>query len=243
MVQECLDQSIRTKKVHDRAGIGKTLTPEKSRLLRRVVPILLLLAFVLLFVFDVFDFLHDRERIENFFNDSGVFGPVLYVLAFVAAQPLSLPGAALIIPATFVWSWWEVLIYSMLGGIIASSIGFIVARWLAQDWVRKRLPQRFIGWEKRFVKNALLSTIALRVVTGYAPAADWFLGITNIKWREFFIGTVIGLLPITFLFSFYGDDTVRWVQNAPLIALAVVIGVVLLLSAVKRHRKRTEAIW
>ncbi len=218
------------------------MTPEKSRLLRRVVPILLLLAFVLLFVFDVFDFLHDRERIENFFNDSGVFGPVLYVLAFVAAQPLSLPGAALIIPATFVWSWWEVLIYSMLGGIIASSIGFIVARWLAQDWVRKRLPQRFIGWEKRFVKNALLSTIALWVVTGYAPAADWFLGITNIKWREFFIGTVIGLLPITFLFSFYGDDTVRWVQNAPLIALAIVIAIVLLFSAVKRHRKRTEAI-
>ena len=218
------------------------MTPEKSRLLRRVVPILLLLAFALLFVFDVFSFLHDRERIEDFFNDSGVFGPVLYVLAFVAAQPLSLPGAALIIPATFVWSWWEVLVYSMLGGIIASSIGFIVARWLAQDWVRKRLPQRFIGWEKRFVKNALLSTIALREVTGYAPAADWFLGITNIKWREFFIGTVIGLLPITFLFSYYGDDTVRWVQDAPLIALAVVIAGVLLLSAVKRHRKRNEAI-
>ena len=218
------------------------MTPEKSRLLRRVVPILLLLAFALLFVFDVFSFLHDRERIEDFFNDSGVFGPVLYVLAFVAAQPLSLPGAALIIPATFVWSWWEVLVYSMLGGIIASSIGFIVARWLAQDWVRKRLPQRFIGWEKRFVKNALLSTIALRGGTGYAPAADWFLGITNIKWREFFIGTVIGLLPITFLFSYYGDDTVRWVQDAPLIALAVVIVGVILLSAVKRHRKRNEAI-
>ena len=201
-----------------------------------------ILAFALLFVFDVFSFLHDRERIEDFFNDSGVFGPVLYVLAFVAAQPLSLPGAALIIPATFVWSWWEVLVYSMLGGIIASSIGFIVARWLAQDWVRKRLPQRFIGWEKRFVKNALLSTIALRVVTGYAPAADWILGITNIKWREFFIGTVIGLLPITFLFSYYGDDTVRWVQDAPLIALAVVIVGVILLSAVKRHRKRNEAI-
>ena len=66
MVQEYLDQSIRTKKVHDRVGIGKTLTPEKVVSSRRVVPILLLLAFVLLFVFDVFDFLHDRERIEKF---------------------------------------------------------------------------------------------------------------------------------------------------------------------------------
>ena len=206
------------------------------------MPFLLLVVFVLLLIFGVFDFLHDRERIENFFNDSGLFGPVLYVLAFVAAQPLSLPGAALIIPATFVWDWWEVFAYSMLGGIIASSLGFIISRWLAQDWVRRRLPQRFIGWEKRFVDHALLSTIALRLVTGYAPAADWFLGISKVRWREFVIGTILGLIPATFLFSYYGDDTVRWVQNAPLIAVAVVLTAVVLITAVKAHKKRTKAI-
>ena len=206
------------------------------------MPFLLLVVFVLLLIFGVFDFLHDRERIENFFNDSGLFGPVLYVLAFVAAQPLSLPGAALIIPATFVWDWWEVFAYSMLGGIIASSLGFIISRWLAQDWVRRRLPQRFIGWEKRFVDHALLSTIALRLVTGYAPAADWFLGISKVRWREFIIGTILGLIPATFLFSYYGDDTVRWVQNAPLIAVAVVLTAVILITAVKAHKRRTKAI-
>ncbi len=206
------------------------------------MPVLLLAVFVLLFIFGVFDFLHDRERIESFFNDSGLFGPVLYVLAFVAAQPLSLPGAALIIPATFVWDWWEVFAYSMLGGIIASSLGFSISRWLAQDWVRRRLPQRFIGWEKRFVDHALLSTIALRLVTGYAPAADWFLGISKVRWREFIIGTILGLIPATFLFSYYGDDTVRWVQDAPLIAVAVVLTAVILITAVKAHKKRTKAI-
>ena len=206
------------------------------------MPVLLLAVFVLLFIFGVFDFLHDRERIESFFNDSGLFGPVLYVLAFVAAQPLSLPGAALIIPATFVWDWWEVFAYSMLGGIIASSLGFSISRWLAQDWVRRRLPQRFIGWEKRFVDHALLSTIALRLVTGYAPAADWFLGISKVRWREFIIGTILGLIPATFLFSYYGDDTVRWVQDAPLIAVAVVLTAVILITAVKAHKRRTKAI-
>jgi len=188
------------------------------------------------------DFLHDRERIQDFFQDSGAFGPIIYILAFIAAQPLSLPGAALIIPATFVWTWWEVFIYSMVGGIIASSIGFVVARWLAQDWIRKRLPQRFIRWEKRFVDHALLSTIALRLVTGYAPAADWFLGILKIRWREFLIGTIIGLIPTAFLFAYYGDDTVRWIQNAPVIALAVSIALILLISGFKRYKKRTEAV-
>ena len=239
---ECLVQSIKTRKVRDQAGIGKILTSQSKRVLKRLVPVLLLAVFVLLFIFGVFDFLHDRERIESFFNDSGLFGPVLYVLAFVAAQPLSLPGAALIIPATFVWDWWEVFAYSMLGGIIASSLGFSISRWLAQDWVRRRLPQRFIGWEKRFVDHALLSTIALRLVTGYAPAADWFLGISKVRWREFVIGTILGLIPATFLFSYYGDDTVRWVQDAPLIAVAVVLTAVVLITAVKAHKKRTKAI-
>ena len=239
---ECLVQSIKTKKVRDQAGIGKILTSQSKRVLKRLVPVLLLAVFVLLFIFGVFDFLHDRERIESFFNDSGLFGPVLYVLAFVAAKPLSLPGAALIIPATFVWDWWEVFAYSMLGGIIASSLGFSISRWLAQDWVRRRLPQRFIGWEKRFVDHALLSTIALRLVTGYAPAADWFLGISKVRWREFIIGTILGLIPATFLFSYYGDDTVRWVQDAPLIAVAVVLTAVILITAVKAHKKRTKAI-
>ena len=218
------------------------MTSQSKRILKRLVPFLLLVVFSLLLIFGVFDFLHDRERIENFFNDSGLFGPVLYVLAFVAAQPLSLPGAALIIPATCVWDWWEVFAYSMLGGIIASSLGFIISRWLAQDWVRRRLPQRFIGWEKRFVDHALLSTIALRLVTGYAPAADWFLGISKVRWREFIIGTILGLIPATFLFSYYGDDTVRWVQNAPLIAVAVVLTAVILITAVKAHKRRTKAI-
>lgn len=239
---ECLVQSIKTRKVRDQAGIGKILTSQSKRVLKRLVPVLLLAVFVLLFIFGVFDFLHDRERIESFFNDSGLFGPVLYVLAFVAAQPLSLPGAALIIPATFVWDWWEVFAYSMLGGIIASSLGFSISRWLAQDWVRRRLPQRFIGWEKRFVDHALLSTIALRLVTGYAPAADWFLGISKVRWREFIIGTILGLIPATFLFSYYGDDTVRWVQDAPLIAVAVVLLAVILITAVKAYKKRTKAI-
>ena len=193
-------------------------------------------------VFGFWDFFHDRERIQDFFQDSGAFGPIIYILAFIAAQPLSLPGAALIIPATFVLTWWEVFIYSMLGGIIASSIGFVVARWLAQDWVRKRLPQRFIGWEKRFVDHALLSTIALRLVTGYAPAADWFLGILKIRWREFLIGTIIGLIPTAFLFAYYGDDSVRWIQNAPMITLAVSIAFILLFSGFKRYKKRTEAV-
>ena len=40
--------------------------------------------------------------------------------------------------------------------------------------------------------------------------------------RDFLLGTAIGLVPITAVLAIFGDDTVKWVQTAPLAALGVV---------------------
>jgi len=197
------------------------LEKTNKKTLQKAFFLFVLVAVLALFFSGVFDFLHDRGKVEDFFQDSGALGPIIFILAFIAAQPLSLPGAALIIPATFVWSWWEVLIYSMIGGIVASTIGFAVSRWIAQDWVRKRLPKKLLKWDQRLSERAFLSVVVLRLVTGYAPAADWALGISKVQWRDFFLGTAIGLVPITALLAIFGDDTVKWVQTAPLVVLGI----------------------
>ena len=76
--------------------------------------------------------------------------------------------------------------------------------------------------------------ITLRLIAGYAPAADWVLGMSKVRWREFFIGTVLGLGPITLLLAIFGDDTVRWVQTAPLVVLAVALFIGCLIVVVKK---------
>ncbi len=209
-----------------------------KKTLQKVFFLFVLVAVLALFFSGVFDFLHDRGKVEDFFQDSGALGPIIFILAFIAAQPLSLPGAALIIPATFVWSWWEVLIYSMIGGIVASTIGFAVSRWIAQDWVRKRLPKKLLKWDQRLSERAFLSVVVLRLVTGYAPAADWALGISKVQWRDFLLGTAIGLVPITALLAIFGDDTVKWVQTAPLVVLGIAAAlgcVFFLLKKIRTH--------
>ncbi|MDG1846322.1 MAG: VTT domain-containing protein [Acidimicrobiales bacterium] len=203
---------------------------------QRLFVLLVILTIVGLFLSGAFGFLHDRQRVEDFFQDSGALGPLIYVLSFVAAQPLSLPGAALIIPATFVWTWWQVFIYSMLGGIVASCVGFALSRWIAQEWVRKRLPKKLLIWDQRIQDNAFAAVVALRLIAGYAPAADWVLGISKVRWRDFFIGTVLGLGPITLLLAIFGDDTVRWVQTAPLLVLSVLLFLGCLVIVVKKFR-------
>lgn len=169
-----------------------------------------------------FDALRDQDRVEELLTDSGPWGPIVYIMAFVALQPFSLPGAVLIIPATFVWSWWEVALYSVAGGMVASSVGFVLARWLARDWVEQRLPDRFRPWRQRLVEHELAAIVALRILTGYAPAADWFLGVSPVRVRAFVVGTVVGLTPTTVAMSVWGDDAVRGLADSPLLGLVII---------------------
>ena len=141
--------------------------------------------------------LTDGDRLEELLDDAGVWGPILFVLAFTAAQPLSLPGAVLIVPATFVWPWWQVALLSLAGGMIASIVGFALARWIARDWVLERLPQRFRTWEVRLADHGFVATVGLRLLTGYTPAADWLLGVSRVTVPAFLAGTLIGLVPST----------------------------------------------
>lgn len=188
-----------------------------------------------------FDALRDGDRVEEFLTESGAWGPVLFILAFVALQPLSLPGALLIIPATFVWSWWEVTIYSVAGGMVASTVGFVLARWLAREWVSQRVPARFRTWEQRLADHGFAATVGLRLLTGYAPAADWLLGVSRVSVSAFLLGTIVGLTPATLAMAVWGDDAARGVADAPpLVLITVAVGALALFWSAGRARRRGD---
>ena len=167
------------------------------------------------------DVLRDGEGIEEFLTESGWVGPVAFVLAFLALQPLSLPGALLVVPATLVWPSWTVFGLSMAGGVVASTCGFLFARWLARDWVQARLSGRFLSWERRISDRGTGAVIVLRLLTGYAPAADWVLGISTVTFRQFLVGTIVGLVPGTLVLTFLGDDAVRLLERAPILVVGI----------------------
>ncbi len=220
-----------------RFGVDKNGVVERTTVVKLGVVAVIAAAVVFTLILGGFDALRDQDRVEEFLTESGPWGPLAFILAFVALQPLSLPGAVLIIPATFVWPWWEVTIYTLAGGLLASTIGFVLARWIAQDWVRARLPDRMRAWESRLAEHGFVSTVLLRVLTGYAPPADWLLGVSRVSVPSFLAGTIVGLIPGTIAIAVWGDDAVRGLADVPpavlVIAAVAVVGGYLVL---KRRR-------
>ena len=206
------------------------------------VAIVAIAGLVLLGVLGAFDPLFDQDRVREFLEDSGPWGRAVYVSLFTVLQPISAPGGALIIPATFVWPDWQVFVLSWLGGVIASAVGFYAARWLGQDWVEERLPSRFRRWDERIAEHGTLAVFGLRVLTGFAPPADWLLGVSSAKGRQFWIGTIAGLGFSSAWITYLGDDGVRLLvdQIVWLGPLLVVAGVGLVVWL--RRRRRTDGV-
>ncbi|MCP3986735.1 MAG: TVP38/TMEM64 family protein [bacterium] len=153
------------------------------------------------------DVLTDPERLRALLTDSGPLGPLLYVLAFSLIEPLGMPGIVFIGPATTIWPYWTVVGLSLAGAVGAGIVSYIAARWFLRGWVQEHLPPRIRRFTLHAEERPLRTVILVRLVFFLAAPAHWALGISNIRFLPFVLGSLIGFaLPMMGLV--YGTEAV-----------------------------------
>jgi len=135
----------------------------------------------------------------------GVWAPVAYVMLYAAATPLFVPAAlfALAGGALFGPVWGVVL--NLSGATIGAAIAFLVARYLAADWVAHKTSGRLKrlltgveaeGW--RFVAFVRLVPLFPFNLTNYA------LGVTKIRFAAYVITSFICMAPGAVAYTWLG---------------------------------------
>jgi uncharacterized membrane protein YdjX (TVP38/TMEM64 family)/rhodanese-related sulfurtransferase/sulfur relay (sulfurtransferase) complex TusBCD TusD component (DsrE family) len=76
--------------------------------------------------------------LESWVKNAGSLGPLLYIALYASATVLFLPGSLLTLAggALFGPAWGT--LYSLTGATLGATLAFLVARYLAQEWVRQR---------------------------------------------------------------------------------------------------------
>ncbi len=173
-----------------------------SKWLRWLLLVLLAAGIVLGFIYrDQFDPAILQQRIEQ----AGSAGPLLFMAAYALATVLFLPGSVLTLAggALFgpVWG----TLYNLTGATIGAGLAFLVARYLASDWVEQksggRLKQLKEGVEKegwRFVAFVRLVPLFPFNLLNYA------LGLTRIKFLHYLVASYICMLPGAVAYTYLG---------------------------------------
>ena len=191
---------------------------------------------VLLFVaqrFGLFEALKDPAALKALLLELGPWGYLAFVVSYAALQPFGVPGTVFVFAAPLIWPWPVAFALSMTGTMAASVVGFSFARFVARDWVSRRIPARFKKYDEALAKDALSTVVLLRFAFWMPPPLHAFLGISKVRFWTHFWGSLIGYFIPLLVVSFLGEKLVDYLLDAPAqVWVALVVGFAAILASV-----------
>lgn len=160
--------------------------------------------------------LGEPERIAEALIELGAWGYLAFVLTYALLQPFGIPGTVFVVAAPLIWPWPVAFALSLTGTMAASVVGFSFARFVARDWVSKRIPQRFRKYDEALATRAFGTVFALRLVFWMPPLLHAFFGVSRVRFWTHVWGSLVGYLLPLFLLSFFGRQLFEALKGAPL---------------------------
>ena len=141
-------------------------------------------------------------------RDLGPWGPALFVLLYVMATVLFLPGWILTLGAGAVFGLAKGAVTVSLAATLGATAAFLVGRYLARDAVARRLAAhpRFAAIDAAVAREGWKIVLLTRLSPAFPfNLLNYAFGLTRIPAREYVLASWIGMLPGTVLYVYVGS--------------------------------------
>ena len=147
----------------------------------------------------------DAVALEQWVQNAGIAGPLVFMGIYAIATVFFLPGSVLTLAGGALFGPILGTFYNLTGATIGAVLAFLVARYLASDWVEqktggrlKQLKQGVEGEGWRFVAFVRLVPLFPFNLLNYA------LGLTRIRLSHYLIATYLFMLPGAIAYTYLG---------------------------------------
>ncbi len=168
----------------------------------------------LFFYFDLGQYLSleslksNRDSLNQFYAENTWKMIFIFIGIYIITVALSLPGATILtLAAGAIFGSLTGTLVVNVGATVGATLAFLAARFLLRDWVEKKFGEKLKPFNDGFSNNAINYMLFLRLV----PLFPFFLvnlvsGLTKIRLPIYFLGTMFGTLPGTFVYANAGSN-------------------------------------
>ncbi|MBI3990882.1 MAG: TVP38/TMEM64 family protein [Candidatus Omnitrophica bacterium] len=155
-----------------------------------------------------------EEEFKNRVNSFGVWGPILYIIVYVLRPLILFPAGILSASAGLIWGPAKGFLYLQIGANISSTVEFLIARYFGREIVKKYLKGKMTGIDEKIEKHGFLTVLLIRIIPNVAwDIQNLGLGLTKVRFRDYFFATLIGIMPGSFAFVYFGSSLIRVLFN------------------------------
>ena len=171
------------------------------------------------------------EAAADWIRDSR-FTPVLMLVVYVIGGLVAVPVTLMIIATVAVFGPWAGAAYALVGAEMAALAAFGVGHAIGRDVVSRIAGSRVNRLSRKLSERGVLTIVTLRIVP-VAPftVINIIAGISDIRLRDFAIGSFIGMLPGVMAVSLLADRIIASLKDPSVTTLMVLVAVVALVVA------------
>jgi len=184
-------------------GLHKLKLPPFSKLKRPLMLLSVLVGLAVLAAALELDQLLSADRLKALLADGGFSGLAIFTGAFSLGVLLYLPGMMFVGLAGWLYGPVGGPVVALVTGVVAVTISFAVYRTVGGKALSgakgdSKIAAKMDKWLSRMKERPVMSVAALRLFFWVGPPLNTALALTDIRWRDYIVGSLLGLvLPVS----------------------------------------------
>jgi uncharacterized membrane protein YdjX (TVP38/TMEM64 family) len=138
------------------------------------------------------------ERLRGSIDTTTYWAPVAFMLVYIVGVCLFVPATVLIALGVAVFGISGGFVYSWLASLVGSSLSFYIGRYLGRDFAARIIGQRLKKYDEAIETYGFSTVLYLRLACLPFAPLNFGMGLTKVRFRDFFWGTALGILVVTF---------------------------------------------
>ena len=188
-----------------------------------------------------------RSDFKLWLNDHSILAPVLFILVYILSVVALIPGSALTLVGGGVFGPLWGLTYVSVASTVAAGLAFLIAQYLAADWVERKTSGKLIKLKRGIESEGwrFLAFIRLVPILPYS-LLNYMFGLTKINFWVYMFVSWACMLPCTFAYVYagYAGKKVLFGEGGwgdyPT-CLGIAVGLILLASMVPKMIRKFRA--
>ena len=142
------------------------------------------------------------KDLDALVQSAGPLGPVLFVLIYTIGV-LFLPATPFTIAGAVIFGKFHGMLYNLAADVLGASISFYLGRYFLHGVARGFLETRMPWLDRKAEEEGFTVIFYLRIFWFPFIVLNYAAGATRIRFRDYLLGTMLGLLPPVFIFTYF----------------------------------------
>jgi pyruvate/2-oxoglutarate dehydrogenase complex dihydrolipoamide dehydrogenase (E3) component/uncharacterized membrane protein YdjX (TVP38/TMEM64 family) len=170
--------------------------------------IILIIGAGVFFLFRYFKVNEFLKVVLNWLNGLGLAGFAVYILLYVLATVLFLPGSVLTLGAGFLFGVPLGLVLVSISATLGATAAFLVGKYFARDWVAHKVANsvKFKAIDEAVAREGWKIVLLTRLSPVFPfNLLNYSFGLTQVRLKHYFLASWIGMLPGTVMYVYLGS--------------------------------------